>query len=467
MKKPVLLFLAGAALFAAGYWVRSLSAEPEGRRPGSGLVAPAARERAVSDQADQAKVGAADSAVRAFLPGRPFAKGHAMEWLLSLVPSLGGDRRGNAISMMNFTQVFLTMDDSAVREALAAVQELSALEDAKDPARRRNPNGDGKLDVLMMLAMVRLAQTNPEEAMATLKQNFNHNDGTTRMLVFGRLAADDPQHAEQMALSLDDKQQRDALQAVMYSFVNQDPQAALVFAGRHPGVLNDDDRERILESWVKRDPQPAMAAAVHEMAKSRNPELVRQTIEEWYKFEPAAAAQWASAHEGAGSVVARAIILERRAHDEPEAVVQEYAALQQTSADPRELVRLTSALADSLAGKDVGAAREWAQNLPAGELRDRALQQVAGQWVKSDAPAASEWIRTLPAGQLRDGAARNLAAVLSRRDPASAFEWARSIENKNQREDAVRSVMQNWSEQDPDAAKAAVESLPEEMRPAH
>jgi hypothetical protein len=208
-----------------------------------------------------------------------------------------------------------------------------------------------------------------------------------------------------------------------------------------------------------------MEAAVQEMTHSRNPELVRNTIEEWYKTDPAAAAQWASAHEGTGSVAARAMILEKRAREEPQAVLQEYAALQQAGGDPKELARLTSALADSLAGKDVTAAREWAQNLPNGDLRDRALHQVAEEWVKSDAPAASEWIRTLPAGKLRDGAARELTGVLSRRDPVSAFEWARSIENEELRKGALQNVMHNWQEQDPDAAKAALESLPAEMRP--
>ncbi|HEX2751313.1 MAG TPA: hypothetical protein VHM91_25110, partial [Verrucomicrobiales bacterium] len=304
MKKPLFLTFCGAVLFAAGYWVRHLNGDSVSVVRRNGGVAPAVQERAEPGHAAAGKgETAAGSGVRRFAPGRPFAKGHAREWILGLLPSLDGDRRGRAIAEMNLNPEFLTMDDESVREALAAVEELSSIEDAKNPDRRRNPNGDGKLDTLKMLAMIRLAQTNPEEALAALKQNFNHNDGMTRLFVFGRLTEDDPQRAEQLALSVEKGKQKEALSAVMFSLANKDPQAALALAGRHPGVLDDRSREGLLESWAQRDPASAMTAAVQAMEQSKNSELVRNTIEEWYKKDPAAAVQWAATHEGTGSTV--------------------------------------------------------------------------------------------------------------------------------------------------------------------
>lgn len=465
MKRSFVLTVFALVVFAGGYWAGHRNAESVEILRRSGVAVAAREQNVLTQNVAKDKVKAVGSHVRPFVPGRPFAKGHAREWILGLLPSLNGDRRGRGIAEMNLTPEFLTMDDESVREALAAVDELSAIEDGKDPARRRNPNGDGKLDSLKMLAMIRLAQTNPEEAIAMLKQNFNHNDGTTMHFVFGRLAGDDPRRAEQLALSLDERQQKQALNAVALAVANKDPEAALTLAARHSGILDDRMRKAVLENWSQRDPLPAMTAAVREMENSGNPELVRNTIEEWYKKDPAAAAQWASTHEGTGSVVARAMVLERQAKEDPQAALQEYAALQQAGGDARELARLTGSLADSLAKKDVSAAREWAQTLPEGDLRNRALHRVAEEWVKTDAPAASEWIRTLPSGELRDGAARELSGTLSRRDPVSAFEWARSIQNAKLREGALYGVMQSWREQDPDAAKAALESLPKEMRP--
>jgi hypothetical protein len=467
MHKALFLTFFGAALFAAGYWVRQVSAEsPEGPRRNGALV-PVAGEQTASGTGAAGRGDAAGAAARPFIPGRPFEKGQAREWILGLLPSLSGDRRADLITLMNIAPVFLTMDAASVQEAMAAMEELRAAEDAKNPDRRRNPNGDGKLDSLLMLTMIRLAQTDPESALTALKADFDHNDGLSRMLVLGRLAEDDPQRAERLALSLDKKQQREALQAIVYSLSGKDPAGALAFAARHPGALDEHDRKRILEGWVRRDPQPAMAAAIEQAALTKNTEVLRNTIEEWCKVDTAAAALWAAGYDGPGSVAARAMVLERRMRDDPQAALTEYAALQQAGGDPRELSRLTRSLADSLAKKDVRAARDWAESLPEGASRDMALHQVAEQWVKTDAPAASEWIRALPAGKLRDGAARELSSALARRDPASAFAWARSIENEELRGGALHNVIQNWREQDPDAAKAALESLPAGMRPGN
>ena len=465
MKKLLLLLSAGAGFFAAGYFVRGHMPEAAGAPAADGLAKAVEPHPAAPPGATHSRPAAlADAQVRAFVPGRPFSKGHATEWLLDLVSGLSGDRRGNAITFANNMQSFMTMDDDSVRETLAALEELIATADAKNPERRRNPNGDGKLDSLLEFSMLRLVQTQPEEALAILKKNWKLNDGSTRLMVFGSLAARDPQRAEQLALGLDKEQRKDALESVMYALINKQPQAALDLAARHPETGDEKYRERILEAWVQNDPPAAMAAAVKEMTASNNPEAVRNTIEEWSKHDPTAAAQWANSHEGPGRVIARAMVLDQRARKEPQAVLADYAALQQAGANAQELSRLTSTLAEALARKDVNAARTWAEALPAGDLQSRALHQVAGQWVKNDAPAASEWIRSLPLGGIRDDAAKELSSAIVGHDPASAFEWAHNIQDVKLRESALVNVIANWSKADPEAAKAAMESLPAKTR---
>ena len=68
--------------------------------------------------------------------------------------------------------------------------------------------------------LMRLVQTDPEEALAMLKKNWRLNDGETRLKVFGVLAAKDPQRAEQLALGMEPDQRKDALEAVMYTHIN-------------------------------------------------------------------------------------------------------------------------------------------------------------------------------------------------------------------------------------------------------
>lgn len=466
-KSIILNTAGGAALFAAGYFVRSGITPAHESAPSASAAAPVSAGRPAPARAEEAvpAVAVATNAVRPFTPGRPFAKGHAKAWIASLLPSLSGDRRGYAIASMNLSPLFSTMDGEALKEALAAIQEMSDAEDIRNPARRRNPNGDGGLDYLKMLALLRMVKTDPDAAVGQLKENWEHNDGSTRFLMLGTLAMDDPARAEQVALTFEDKQRRDALKSVVHALTGRDPEAALAFADRHTGLLDDGDRENIFEGWVRRDPASAMAAASRTTSQSGNPEFVRNTVEEWYKVDPSAATAWAATYDGPGKTAAKAMILERELNESPQAALDGYATLLASGAPPKELERLTSNIARSLAGRNIEAARAWVETLPAGGLQKGAIHRVASEWVKTDAPAASEWIKTLPSGDARDGAAVELSSAISQRDPLSAFEWARSIGDGKLRAHALQRVMESWKQQDPDAAKAALDSLPADQRP--
>ncbi len=382
---------------------------------------------------------------------------------MSLIAGTSGDRFGNALASVEFQRVFLTMDAGSTREAVAALKEMMTQRGTNGvPPEPRGPSGD-ILTHLLELAMMRTAEFDPDAAFAMLRETPDLNDGGTMLMVFGRLASQDIALAERLALTLD-RNRDGALKAIMGVVANQNPAAALAFMGKHSEIFHWHERRRFLEQWARRDPLPAMRAAAKEMAQSGETELLRQPFDEWYKQDPKAAAQWAASHEGSGKVTAQALLLEKRAGDEPAALLPDFAALLQSAPDQKELYRLAAAIADSLAGKDLSAAREWASNLPTGELRDRALHQVAEQFVKDDAPAASEWIKSMPPGKFRDGGARELAGAIMRRDPAGAFEWARSIQDENLRSNSLGEVLRAWRELDPDAANAAAHSLPPALR---
>jgi hypothetical protein len=459
MKKLLIFTAAGAALLAAGYRAGNArrSGEAEGRRGGAVSTVLAGHGAGESSAADGAAANEPD--VKSFTPGRPFAKGQAKAWLLSLAPRLSGDRRGNAMVMVEMAQLFLTMDEASVTEVAAAVGELASLHEAGDESLKRIPDVDDMLQGAAMISMIRLSQINPESAL-TILQRTEGLDDEAMQFVFGNLAAKNPARAEELAGTLEKGPRREALEAILYSVANRDPADALEFAARYPEEIEDHHRNRVMESWAHREPRQASEAAVQASQRAGDPEILRNTLGEWWRHDGKAAEAWAANLQGAARVTAQAMFLEKRAGEEPDAVLQEYGALQQVSTNPKELLGLTSALAESLAERNLSQAREWAQNLPEGELRDRALSQVAERWVQDDAPAASEWIRTLPDGEMKDNVARTLCNAISRRDPASAFQWAQSIGQENVRFDALGRVVEHWREQDPDAAKAAVDSLP-------
>ncbi len=466
MKRYVLPAITAACFFFLGYWTgrpRRLDAGA-----GDGTVTKSLSLRVPVSRAEPdglaPKKSPAEGDVRAFVPGRPFLKGQARAWLLSLIAGTSGDRVGNALATVESQRLFLTMDADSTREAVAALKELMTQRGSNGvPRQPAGPNGD-ILTRLLGLGMMRTAEFDPDAAFAMLRETPDLNDGETMLMVFGRLAAQDIVRAEQMALTLPDEQRETAVMAVLGVVANKDPAAALDFADKYPETFDRRERQRFLEQWVRRDPLPAMKAAVKEMVKSEESELLRQPFDEWYKQDPAAASRWAGSHDGPGKVTAQALLLEKRAGDNPAALLPDFAALLQSAPDQKELYRLAAAIADSLAGKDLPGARDWTASLPTGELRDGALHQIAEQFVKDDAPAASEWIKAMPTGKARDGAARELVRAIMRRDPPGAFEWARNIQDENLRSSSLGDVLGAWRELDPEAANAAAQSLPPALR---
>lgn len=464
MKKTVIPAVAGAALFAGGYWRGTSRSGAPDERKDSIAAAIAARSGAGASPKVRA---AAEKEVQTFAPGKRFAKGHAKEWLLALAASLGGDNpdRGNEMAFVEAVQIFLTMDEASALEAGAALKELLLAYEAGDAALKAIHEGDDMAQAGLMLTMVRLAQINPATAL-TMLQGLPEGGTPSKVMrvVIGRLAAQDPARAEQMALTLPEQQRRGALEGIMYSIGRKDPAAALEMAARYPQEISDHDRNRLLQQWARRDPPAAMGGAVKVMEQSGDNGAVRQIFEEFLRKDSKAAAQWAATHPGPGATTMQAMLLEERASGEPQSVLAEYAALQQSATNQEELVPLASVIADSLANKDPVAARDWTMVLPDGEGRSAAIQQVAEQWVRQDAPAASEWIKDLPAGSGRDRAVSQLTSAIRRRDPAAAFEWARSIQNTDLRIQSTAAALRTWNEQDPDAAKVARDALPEAER---
>lgn len=458
MKKPLLLTAAGAALFAAGYWTRDFTSPqaPDSTRHPVTTARELAQQATSSGASGKPNTG---ESVRGFTPGRPFPKGGAKAWLLSLAPTFGGDRRSRALAMVETAQSIITMDAASSQELSEALLELISLEAQGDPSVKQIPDVKDMLQAAMMMNMIRLSQDNPDGVLAILKAHPNIGDGEAMLFVMGRIAATDPARAEQMALTLEGGQQREALEAIASSMSAKDPAAALTFGRKHPDAIDTHEQRRILEAWARRDPQQALPEAVKAMQATKESELLRQPLEEWFKRDPGAATAWVATQSGDPRVVADAMLLQRTAMENPEAAMQGYAALQQQTTDPKHLTRLAGSIGESLAQRDIAAAREWAGTLPPGEPQNAAFYQIAARWVDTDAPAASEWIRTLPPGNARDNAAGRLIEKIQRQDPAAALEWARSMQNESQRTQMTQRVLGTWQEQDPEAAKAAREAL--------
>ena len=124
---------------------------------------------------------------------------------------------------------------------------------------------------------------------------------------------------------------------------------------------------------------------------------------------------------------------------------------------PREFhdAHPTATMAEHWAEQDPAGAMAWAEALPEGEGRERALDGL-GDGLEPDR-AVAEWFNALPPSGGRDRLAASLA-YRSRDEPELAFAWAVSIGDDERRAACLRVVARRWEESDPGAAGAAIET---------
>jgi hypothetical protein len=98
----------------------------------------------------------------------------------------------------------------------------------------------------------------------------------------------------------------------------------------------------------------------------------------------------------------------------------------------------------------------------AGPLEENILENLTQRWADQDEQAASAWASTLPAGPIRDGALDRIAFVQAKADPADAAQLvANEITPGVIQNDAAMSVLYQWAKQDTAAAMAWAQSFPD------
>jgi hypothetical protein len=123
------------------------------------------------------------------------------------------------------------------------------------------------------------------------------------------------------------------------------------------------------------------------------------------------------------------------------------------------------------AQSDPKAALAWAQQLPEGPAKDRALRDIIGTaWALRDPKAAVEFASTLPSGGSRDVVMSDIARRWAGTDPLSASQWLAALPddqtNPGQRYRLIEDVARGWLQSDPAKAAAwlATTSLPADRK---
>jgi hypothetical protein len=111
-------------------------------------------------------------------------------------------------------------------------------------------------------------------------------------------------------------------------------------------------------------------------------------------------------------------------------------------------------LAKDWAATNPYGAARWAESLPVGENRALAIRAVVLDWARRRPESAAQYMGKLEPGPTRDTAVVAYAGGLMLSDPESGIAWIESINGANLRNETMVAEGRLWVERDPAAAAA-------------
>jgi hypothetical protein len=84
---------------------------------------------------------------------------------------------------------------------------------------------------------------------------------------------------------------------------------------------------------------------------------------------------------------------------------------------------------------------------------EAAVRAIVEEELPFGVPETAAWIESLPAGGLREAAVEDFCVKVRPIDPATALAWALTIGKPERQRDEVRRAAESWLEVDPEAAR--------------
>jgi hypothetical protein len=117
-------------------------------------------------------------------------------------------------------------------------------------------------------------------------------------------------------------------------------------------------------------------------------------------------------------------------------------------------------VAEGYVDKDPEGAAKWATNLIDGPYASKVIPEVSDEWAERDAPATIAWLETLEAGEAKTaGMSAALAEWVKRGDPMEASKYLAAMPKSEERDSAVGGFAQILARSDPEAAVTWAETI--------
>ena len=443
--------VAGAAL---GWTLHSIQKDDVSPRNPSGRSGGAASmTQSVIKDAPVAPAGTNDPA-----SAKPFVPGDAGKWLLSLGEFQDMDDQAELFDMVETMARLSPAEMEELAEAIGTTLKGDGDKQLKRTAHR-----------LLMLLYNRWAAKEPGKALAHLLslESLTADDGDMVRLLFQRASASSPEAARAAIASLPENRRNDAIEGILNATAHQNPVAALEIITEF-GFSGGRYAEAVVNAVLAKEPGRIadLAKMTAAITNAQNqPGLFLHVIGEWRKADPAAVSAWLETLEkGTARDLGQSHLITARAASDPAKTAIEFLTIQNKDDNPYLLKNAEWISHNLIKSQGSEAAAAWALQIPGPFTSMRVLKSTVEDWARTDVAAASDWINALPPGDARDNSAASLIDRIKDDDPASAWEWARNIRTGSLRQQSLKKALEQWNKRDPDAAQAALQALPEEVR---
>ncbi len=199
----------------------------------------------------------------------------------------------------------------------------------------------------------------------------------------------------------------------------------------------------IAENWAHENGGEAAAWFLALPATAERDGAIENMFFAWASNEPAAALAYLDSNAGTGDLTPtlRRAALAGWAKSDPQAAVAASLALSRTSND-------TAQFANTLANwatMDLEGSSQWLlANLPAGNERTEAAQELGIIFAQQSPEAGIAWLDKLGAGAERDAAASALVAGWARNSPEEAAKWAAKQSSSKLSGEAISEIVHNF-----------------------
>ena len=218
------------------------------------------------------------------------------------------------------------------------------------------------------------------------------------------------------------------------------------------GTFRDGIKEQLFDDALSNWSQTNPAAAAEFVVE--NPELREisgsKILRNWGWIEGPAAVAWLNEHPSGSDYAAPKELSEAMLGwlEKDPAAASTYIVDHVDDGKMGECVRdAASALFDV----DKPLALQWLEKLPAGEIRETAILEIAKEYAESDPKAAAEWVVRLPSKTGVEVALENVVSKWTQKDSDAALAWINSGAG-NLRDEALSSFCDSMSGKSPGKA---------------